>query len=263
MKYFFSAALFSLSFYASAQGVLDGFIDAPKSKSLALSFSGETADTYFLGTGDLDFGFNATTFSVYYKHQFNKWLGVAANLPVVNLTPQDGSVYLKTGKQFKLGNDWIVNGVLGAGGTHPLSDYNTESGTAVGQQTRAIHFRALTQITYRNRWFINGRIGQNLVQDPTPSSLVYSLKLGYYKNKWYTDVWLEEQAADGGKDYLGVGELAADNFRQLGVSYQRIGGVIYHQTKEKLGLFLGFGHTLNGRNAFKTSRISGGLVLKL
>ncbi len=263
MKYILITLLTLLSISAAAQGVLDGFIDAPKSKSLALSFTGETADTYFLGTGDLDFGINSATFSVYYKQQFNKWLGVAANLPLVNFTPQDGSVYLKTGKQFKINTNWSLNGLLGLGGTHPLSDYNTESSTAVGQQTRAFHFRALTQITYKNRIFLNGRIGQNKVQDPTPSSSVYSVKLGYYKNKWYTDVWFEEQMADGGKDYRGVGELAADNFRQLGVSYKRIGGVVYHQTKEKLGLFLGFGHTLDGRNAFKTSRVSGGVVLKL
>ena len=263
MKYILITVLMSLSLVMTAQGVLDGFIDAPKSKSLALSMTGETADTYFLSTGDLDFGINSATFSVYYKHQFNKWLGVASNLPLVNLTPQDGSVYLKTGKLFKINNTWSVNGVLGVGGTHPLSNYNTESSTAVGQQTRAIHLRALTQITYKNRIFINGRIGQNVVQDPTPSSLVYSIKLGYHKDKWYADVWFEEQAADGGKDYRGVGELAADNFRQLGVSYQRIGGVVYHQTKEKLGTFLGFGHTLDGRNAFKTSRVSAGVVVKL
>lgn len=263
MKYILILVFTSLGITAFAQGVLDGFIDQPKTKSLAISFSAETADTYYLGTGELDFSIQSATASIYYKQQINKWLGIAANIPFVNLTPQDGSVYLKTGKQFKLHKNWSVNGVLGVGGTHPLSDYNTESSTAVGQQTRAIHFRALTQITYKNRFFLNGRIGQNVVQDPTPSSLVYSIKLGYYKNKWYADVWFEEQIADGGKDYRGVGDLAADNFRQLGVSTERIGGVVYHQTKEKLGLFLGFGHTLNGRNAFKMNRVSAGLVLKL
>ncbi len=246
-----------------SQGVLDGFIDAPKSKNLALSISLEKATVYFLADRELELPITSNSFSIFYKHQFNKWLGAAINLPLVNLTPQDGNIYLKTGGTLKINEIISVNGVLGVGISHPLTDYNTESQFSVGQQTKAINLRAISQITFKNSTFINGRIGYNSVQSPTPNSTVYSLKLGYYQGKWYADVWYENIMADGGKDYRGTGDLAPNSFTELGVSNSKIGGVVYHQTKDKLGLFISGATSLDGRNSFKTTRISTGVVLKL
>lgn len=246
-----------------AQGALDGFVDSPGSKSFALSLSREKADIYFLGTGKLTAPNKVKSISLYYKHQFNKWIGVAVNLPLVDYVPQDGNVYLKFSKAFKINSDLSINGVLGVGTSHPLSNYDTSGGDAIGQQAKAVNFRAITQITYKNRWFLNGRIGHDAVQSPTPSSNVYSVKLGFYKDKWYADVWFEELSADGGKDYRGVGDLAPSSFKELGVSHSKIGGVVYHQTKDKLGVFLGGARTIDGRNTRRNNRISVGIVVKI
>lgn len=247
----------------NSQGVLDGFIDAPKSKNLALSLSAEKAKIYYLREGTTPAPHSQNSISLYYKHQFTKWFGAAVNLPLVNYIPHDGNLYLKFGSSFKINDVLSINGVLGLGMTRPLSDYEADNSDAIGQQAQAFNFRAITQITIKNSFFLNMRVGHDEVKKPTPSANIYSIKVGYYKDKWYGDLWYENIAAGRGKDYLGVGDLAPSTFRELGVSSAKIGGVVYHQTKEKLGFFLGGAKIVAGRNTRGTRRISLGLVLKI
>ena len=262
MRVFLISWLILMVASAHSQGIIDGFLDAPKSKVLALSGSYETADIYYLWNRNLEFGVTYFTASVYFKHQLNKRLSYAVNIPLVNGTPQDGTVFFKVGNHFNISKNIKLTGIAAIGGSHPLTNYNTETSAAIGQQTRSIGFRTIAQITFKNSLFISGRYGYNLVAEPTPDNSVASIKLGFYKSKWYLDVWFDKIQANGGKDYRGIGENKAESFRELGFNSAKIGGVIYHQTKEKLGLFLGGAQTISGKNAFKTWRISTGIVLK-
>ncbi len=263
MRIFLISWLILMVTSTHSQGVIDGFLDAPKSKAIALSGSYETADTYYLWDRDLELGVTYFTASVYFKHQLTKRIGYAISIPLVNGTPQDGTAFFKAGDQFRISKNIKFTGIAAIGGTHPLTNYNTETSAAVGQQTRSLGYRSIAQITFKNSLFISGRYGYNLVAEPTPDNSVASIKLGFYKNKWYLDVWFDKIQANGGKDYRGIGENKAESFRELGFNSEKIGGVIYHQAKEKLGLFLGGAQTISGKNAFKTWRISAGMLLKL
>jgi len=247
----------------SAQGALDGFIDQPGQKALAVSVGTEKANVFFKRDEDLKAPRRFDSASLFYKHQFNKWFGIAVNVPVVEGQLHDGFVYLKFGKQFKLNNNLQLSTVLGVGGTTPFSNYDAETGDAIGQQASALNLRFISQLIIKNRVFINARVGHDEVSTPTPSKNLYSFKIGYFKDKWYADLWYEDIHALGGKDYQGVGQFAPQSFRELGVSSQKIGGVIYHQTWKNVGLFFNSAKVLGGRNAWGTMRYSGGFVWNL
>ncbi len=251
-----------ISLNSTAQGIIDGFIDNPKAKALALSISHESSDTYFLWNRDLDLPISSFTASLFYKHQLTKNLGYVASIPFINGTPQDGSLFLKYGVGREITKNFKINAIAAFGGSHPLSNYSTESSKAIGQQAKSIGFRTVAQLTFKNTLFINGRFGMNFNSHPTPDNTVASIKIGFYKNKWYADFWIDRIEADGGKDYRGLGDNKAESFRELGFDADRVGGVVYHQTSPKIGLFISGSYTINGRNAYKISRVSGGAVWK-
>ena len=91
---------------SNSQGIIDGFINPPKSKTLAISATVDDAKTYYLWNRDLDLPVTSFSISLFYKQQLNKSFGVAANIPLVNLTPQDGTAFLIYGKEksFKSGS---------------------------------------------------------------------------------------------------------------------------------------------------------------
>ena len=56
------------------------------------------------------------------------------------------------------------------------------------------------------------------------------------------------QEAFGGKDYLGVGDLAPSTFKELGVSFIKMGGKYYHPFHDRYGWVIETNYVVNGRN---------------
>ena len=152
-------------------------------------------------------------------------------------------------------------GAIGFGA--PLRDYETEGGSAVGQQSYVVQQRLTAQAVLFPGFFVNARAGFNNPIETVPPGYLYSVKIGYYKWKFYADAWFDSQTAIGGKDYRGEGDLRPSTFRELGVDYNKVGGVLFFQAIKNLGAFVSYAKILNGRNIPTSSITSFGVVVKL
>ena len=245
-----------------AQGPIDGFMKGKGNLDAAVSFSREKASHYFAGNDKIDFSGEISTIGLFAAYGITNWADVIVNIPVVNGKFQDGGIFAKLGKKdISLGNTKLS--LIGAlGFSFPLHKYPTEVASAIGQQAYLLQPRAIVQYYPHQNFFINLRGGYNYSLEIVPPSYVYSLKAGYFKNKFYSDAWIEFQEGIGGKDYRGKGDLKPNSFRELGVSYIKAGGVLYYQAIPRLGGFIGFANIFTGRNTFEYFRISIGVVLK-
>jgi hypothetical protein len=246
---------------ASAQGAIDGFLKSQGELDMALGYSRDKASTYLLATGPLASNRDAKSISLFANYGLHKYLNVIVNAPLVNWTPQDGSLYLKSGLSKQLGS-WKLTGIAALGYTFPLSDYQTESGSAIGQQTEAVNIRGLIQVEPIPGWFGQFRMGYDAAKEPVISSSIWSVKAGFFKGKWYGDLWYEEREAEGGKNYRGTGADKPSSFRELGVDLQRAGGVIYYQWKPQWGGFVSGAYVLDGRNTYQNRTVGVGVVWK-
>lgn len=250
------------SFASSAQGLIDGFMKDKGHADIALSGSYEQSDIYYAGPNEISYTRQISSVSLFATYGLTKRLNVVGSIPFINGNLQDGSLSLKA-QLYKITLGPFGVHLIGAAGVSgPLSDYVTQSGSAIGQKAISFPGRVMTQISFGKGWFVNFRSGFTYSVEPVPSSVPLSVKLGYARAKWYLDVWADRQYAIGGKDYRGTGNLAAETFRELGVSYLRVGGVVYRSIASRWGAFVGGGHTLDGRNTGKAWRISAGLVYK-
>ena len=232
----------------------------------AFSLSQENGGKYYAGPTLIDLDVSRTSVGLFGALGLTDHIDLVASVPLVNFKPQDAALFIKLGTHnIKIKS--VRLSLIGAvGASAPMTNYRTETTSAIGQRATQVQPRFVTQLT-GSKTFINLRGGYNAALTPVRSSYLYSAKVGYFKNKAYADLWFEIQTAIGGKDYQGVDNLAtdtgADRFRDLGVSYMRVGGVYYSQWKEKIGLFIGGGYTLGGRNTFISWRASVGVVAKL
>lgn len=257
----FLTILLLTAFESRSQGAIDGFLKSQDEVDLALSYSVDRAEHYFLSEGKIEYGRNAQSLSLFANYGLHRYLNVIVNIPLVNFTPQDASVYAKSGIEKQWGG-LKLKGIGALGYTIPLSDYNTESGTAIGQQTQAVNVRGLVQAELNSMWFGQFQMGYDATKEPVIPSQLWSAKAGFFKGKWYADLWYEVREAEGGKNYLGTGPEKPDSFRELGVDMERMGGVIYYQWKPDWGVFLSGAYMLSGRNTFENRTVGAGVVWK-
>ncbi len=266
MKY----VLFALMVFpmiGMGQGMVDGFTRGKGNTDLALTFSMEMSNKYYAGTDKISVGRDKVIGSIYAAHGITNWMDIAANIPYIKLNDetglQDGSVYLKIRPYTTTFSDKTFSFLVATGLRAPLSDYETEGGSAIGQQDTTIDVRGLAQLHFSSGVFVAIQSGYTFKSDPVPSTFPAAIKVGKTADGYYFDGWLDFQYTDKGKDYRGEGDKRSNSFRELGVGYLKIGGVYYRTFNEKLGWTLGGDYALWGRNTDKSLRISLGLVIKL
>lgn len=244
-----------------SQGLIDGFFKGKGNGVIALSASYQTASNYWAGTREIKLARNQPNAGIFVNYGIFEGLDVVANVPFVNLAPQDASLFLKwriiyleaeKGGRFTLG--------LAGGMSTPMMDYNTESSTAIGQQATSFEPRVVAQYHFANRFFIQAQAGYTYSLDPVPSGVPASAKIGYTADEWYAELWFDYRDSETGADYTGVGERRANSFRELEVDYQRIGGSFYKPMNDKYGVSLGLDYTLGGRNTFRQTGINLGFI---
>tara|TARA_B110000285_G_scaffold108306_1_gene122986 strand:+ start:253 stop:855 length:603 start_codon:yes stop_codon:yes gene_type:complete len=180
-----------------------------------------------------------------------KW-NIIVSLPLVNFKPQDASVFTKYKLISHTSKKGLVTIAPALRVSFPMSNYQTQSGQAIGKRATIIQPKLVLQYKHPKNWFIQVQGGYNYTLDPVPSAVVSSVKVGCIYKEWYFDVWFDYQ--------YGIG---APDFRELGVSYSKIGAVVYKNVGKKSGIFLNGSYILTGRNVGQTITISGGYVLKL
>lgn len=243
--------------------MIDGFFQGAQQGAVALSASYENASEYWAGEESIDFGRNMIHAGLFGVYGLIDGLDVVGSVPFVNLKPQDASLYFKARLlDISIGKTRITLGSA-LGFSAPMTNYNTESSNAIGQQARAFDGRVFAQAHFNSKLFLQLQYGNAQVLEPVPSFQVFSTKIGYTAAKWYADIWFEMRDAETGKDYRGVGERKADNFRQLEVDYQRFGASFYTAFDELYGVSLALSHSFDGRNSFNSTITSLSLVRRL
>lgn len=266
--------IFLLSFPALvlSQGPVDGYSKGKGNLDVGLGYTYEKGKSFYAGKNHIDLDRTLNCYTIFAIYGISDRLDAQLNIPYMNMNKgrevdfQDASLYLKykaISRDNKFGN-FNLFGALGY--YHPLADYQTGGGSAIGQLNKSLDSRLILQQNFKSGYFIGLQGGYFVKSDPTPPAYSSSLKFGYATSKIYADVWFEHLKAFGGTDYRGIGDLAPNaatgGFKGLGFSYAKIGGTIYYPIKDRFGVYVGGAYTLAGRNASKATRISAGIVFK-
>ena len=247
------------------QAPIDGFFKGKGNIDLGVGAGYESAKRYFAGTNEIGLersGFNA---SIFVGAGITDKLDVFASLPFVSIESQsglqDGSIFLKYNiHEFKVNSGGMYL-ALAAGYCAPLSDYETEVSTAIGQQASTFDIRPLLHYQRTDGWFSTAQFAYLMKDEPVPSGVTASLKIGRAMSDIYYDIWYVMQDSEEGRDYRGT--PAPDSFRQLTVDFHKVGATVYRPFSEALGVYASAGYVLTGRNVPKAANVNLGVVIKL
>ena len=109
--------------------------------------------------------------------------------------------------------------------------------------------------------FANVQAGYVVRTNNVPSATLLSAKIGYAGAGFYIDGYVAQQTSNGGIDIGGTG-FSPDRFPETTVNTTRIGVSGFVPIIKAVGISVGAGQIVNGRNAGKASYFTGGLVFR-
>jgi hypothetical protein len=250
--------IFLSTTYTFSQGNIDGFFKSKGQLDLAFSASFSASKHYLMRQDKIEVPRSQGIISAFGIYGLTDNWSVIVGLPLINLELQDASVFTK----YKLAHCDSKNGEFtlapAVGISFPMSKYDTETAQAIGQRATVVQSKLLLQYKHLKNWFIQVQGGYNYAIDPVPSAFAASIKVGYIYEKWYFDIWADYQYGIGGEDYQ-----EGRDFRDLGVSFAKLGGVIYRNIGDSSGVFFNGSYIFSGRNIGQAFYLSTGCVLKL
>ncbi len=250
-----------------SQGLLDGYMKGKGNTDVALSASFESGSDFFIAEGTTTLSRSISSVNLFAAYGVTDWLDVVASLPYISNDGkesglQDASLFLRLKVAEISVNDVKARFMLGAGYQLPLTDYETESAFAIGQQGESKEIRGIVQLE-KGHYFMMLKVGYSFRNNPVTDALPLVAKVGIAKEKYYADLFVDYLEADGGTNYIPGTPLSRQPpFQELGVSYLRIGGNYYRPLAPAIGGVVGAAYTLDGRNIGKTFRVSAGIVAK-
>lgn len=247
----------------TAQGRVDGFYKGKGNIEIALGGGAEFASHYFAGNNRIGLGRTILNSSLTIGTGLLERLDLYLNIPYVSIgefsSVQDGSLFLKCLIAKKKVSKGELSFNLAGGFSSNLSNYQISGINAIGQQAKVVDIRPV--IHYQEGgWFATLQFAYNYKFDPVPNATNGSIKFGKATAKYYFDVWYENQYSFGGFDYQGT--PAPPSFRELGVSYHKIGGTYYVPIGNRFGFYTGAGFVISGRNIGQGPIVNIGLVMK-
>jgi len=256
------------SFSAFTQGRVDGFLKGKGNLDIAVGTNVELNERFYAGNNLIDLSRTIVSANTFFAYGIANNLDVNVSIPFVSVNVvennlQDVALFLKYQfTQLKLadGKKGKINFLIAGGFSSNITNYETEGGSAIGQQAKVLDIRPVIHYQTNSGFFTTLQGGYNYKFDPVPDAAVFAAKIGLAKANWYADLWYDGQIGRGGLDYLGI--PAPASFRELGVDYHKIGGTFYKPVKERLGIYGGASYVLDGRNISKGIGFSLGLVFK-
>ena len=244
---------------------VDGFNKGKGNMDLVGSLSYGQGLAYYVAEGTAPITRGSVALSLFAARGITKDLDVQLNIPFISISGssglQDGQLFIK----------WLplrtstASGTLsfGAaiGGSTPLSEYETEGIGAIGQQASSFIPMGVAQYMAGSGMFISLVGGHIAASSPTPDALIGTIRLGKASNDSYWEAYVQGQEAFGGKDYLGVGDQAPSTFKELGVSFIKVGGKYYKPAGERFGWVVESSYTLAGRNVDQTIMVAGSFIM--
>lgn len=279
-----------------AQGLIDGFMRGQRKASLAIIGSQETYETYYINTTETrnpNLGTvttQALTAIGTYGLGYDLDLIVAA--PYIRTEASAGYTPKQEGFQdlsaalrweaydYKIGKTRL-SWLFAVGYSMPLQNYVNDALVAIGRGSRNLDGR--TMLHYKaGPFFLTGQYGyirrgqvalDHVVNTYDPSQLNPNsgmkvnvpdvteliVRTGVKTKPFYIDAWFQQQTPYTLGTDIGPGVPFPTN----AVGFTRVGANLYLRLVGKLGLTVGYGTTLNGRNIGKSSRIDGGLAVGL
>ncbi|MBC8045802.1 MAG: hypothetical protein H7Y00_03340 [Fimbriimonadaceae bacterium] len=263
---FFLLSLISVnSIYSQVN--TDGFYPGKQNGSIALSFSYENFNTFYLGSGELaDFSGNyiTTGISAYAVYGITDDLAASLSIPYIHINAlemgeqglQDLSINAKY-KLVKVDAEKINISISPAlGFSFPVTNYLL-SDFGIGQQATGFDARIIVHMKTNSNFFAEMQGGGLLRFDPAPGGFVFLAKTGYAGNKIYADVSYALQKINEGQDL----ETPSVNLKALGISYQKINATIAHNI-HGFSVYASGGYVLDGENIGKAIRVGGGILYR-
>lgn len=277
-----------------AQGLVDGFMKGQRKASLAVSYSQESFDTYYVGTTETrnpNLGTISTqSLNLYGTYGLGYDLDLIVAAPYVRTEASAGYWQKQEGFQdlsaalrweafdYKIGTarlSWL----FAVGYSFPFQNYVIDAPVAIGHGARSLDGRTLLHFK-AGAFFLTGQFGYvrrgqvtldrvanyydpaNL--NPNSSSKVNVpdvtdavIRGGFATKHFYVDGWVQRQTPYSKGTDIGPGIPFPTN----AVGFTRAGASLYVPLLKKFGLNAGYSTTLSGQNVGKATRFSGGVVI--
>lgn len=265
-----------------AQGLLGGFMQGAGRTTVALSYSGEWYDKYYIanrettnpGLGTI----STSSVNMYAVSGITSWLDVVANVPWVRASSnagfwapvgglQDLSFALRARPYYTTFDDGQLDVMVAGAVGFPATNYPTDQPVTVGHGATSIDGRVIVQYRAWSGPFISaqaGYIGRGKVSVDrgfdvdVPDAFEITARAGMALTSWYADVWVQSQVAQSGTS-IGPGVAFPSN----GQSFVRVGGTLVYNLVQNFSLMAGVAGTLDGRNVGQATRVSGGIIYNL
>lgn len=246
----FSLFIFS---YGFAQGKIDGFYKGNNNGTLVLGTGFENPKKYFAGEEKLDLERDLYYINFFVAYGITDYFDINVSLPYLSSGDESSFQDISAMLKYRFFKNTSENGNLefsfGAGFSTPISNYNVGGLNDIGQQATIIETRAMAHYKLNSGWFATLQSGFSYKFKETPNSIPVTFKVGKAAGDWYFDGFYDYQHSFGGIDYRGT--PAPQDFRALGVDYQKVGGTLYRSFSENFGAALNFSYILSGRNIFQ------------
>ena len=255
--------LFVLLFTAAGSiAQLDGWNKGKGVLDLAFSASYQKALAYYNADGEFPIERTRNAASLFAAYGITRNLDVSVGIPFVrsgNVAGlQDAQLFLKWLPVKKGG----FTAGAGVGVSTPMTNYGTEGINAIGQQAIAFPAVGILHYKWSSGLFASAVGGYIHKLEPVPSQWPLIVRIGLARTAWYGEVYLDKLTATSGGDYRGTGDLAVASFRQIGVSYTRVGAKYYKPFAKRWGAALDVNYAIAGRNADRELGVSLSLVRK-
>lgn len=109
---------------------------------------------------------------------------------------------------------------------------------------------------------MNGQVGYSLRTNNVSDAVLLGAKVGYAAPRFFLESWVSNQTSISGIDIGGPGFMP-DRFPETKVNTTSLGASLYVHVVNHLGVTVGGGTRLAGRNAAAVSWYSAGLGLSL
>lgn len=263
------------------QHLVDGFPQGKGKLAVALSYTRENFDNFYLGEKKTPISIrgldNIITQSVnlYSAYGLTDKIDIILNLPYISAKSsrlaenkkvreeniQNGAMVLEWRTLQKEGSKGVFSLTTAIGLSTPLSKYATNLIYGIGNQSSHLNPSLLLQHKFSSGLFINGQGGYSFRTNKVPDAALFAAKIGFAATRFYIDGYINNQTSTSGIDIGGPG-FTPERFPETRVNTTNIGASVYAPVVHTVGITLGGGKRLTGRNAGLPTWYTGGLVLQ-
>jgi hypothetical protein len=248
---------------------LNGFLPARGEGAVALSFTAEGYDEFWVGDLEVsDPGVGEVeidTVALWMRYGLTDRVAVVANVPYVDASSDGLGGFGDSGFQdlaalvairaLETGDAVRHRLVAAAGVRTPISDYEANLPVDLGDGTTDWLLRLVYQLE-SGGFYASQQVGYDLRSEDAPDGVSLYTEAGFSWPRVTVNAFYLQYLADGGTDIGDPGFTFPSNEDET----ERIGIKLFARLTESLGAQVAAFDTLDGRNSGKTSGLSAGVT---